>query len=167
MYHTIPGIYKITCVVENKSYIGSSINIIQRLTTHKAQLKYNKHENRFLQTLYNNYGINSFQFVTLEIVWNMYLLISIEDRWIEEYKAELVNIKDKSTRPKKEYLFDYYERLEASIEYSYYELVKVKKYKDEYLIKLLNRDKSDEERINILQKDKEILDKYIIMKYYT
>lgn len=56
------GVYKITCLANNRVYIGSSNNIHRRIIEHKSDLKLNKHHNRFLQKDYNKYGLSAFQF---------------------------------------------------------------------------------------------------------
>lgn len=43
------GIYKIINVVNNKLYIGSAVNISGRFSTHKNQLKNEKHHSIVLQ----------------------------------------------------------------------------------------------------------------------
>ncbi len=60
------GIYKIINLVNNKIYIGSSINISVRITSHKNTLKNNKHCNHYLQRSYNKYGKENFKFELIE-----------------------------------------------------------------------------------------------------
>ena len=60
------GIYKITCTINNRIYIGSSMNIQQRWTTHKRELNNNEHDNMFLQRDWNRYGEENFTFEILE-----------------------------------------------------------------------------------------------------
>ncbi len=58
----IIGIYKITFLPNNMPYIGQSIDILERFTAHKSQLKTNKHWNLKLQRFYNKYGKSNFSF---------------------------------------------------------------------------------------------------------
>lgn len=58
------GVYKIEC--NNKIYIGSSVNILNRWTNHKSNLKNNKHPNAYLQNLYNKYGKDKFIYSIIE-----------------------------------------------------------------------------------------------------
>ena len=60
------GIYKITNIVNNKFYIGSAKNILARFANHKSTLKYNKHNNEYLQLSYNKYGVDNFKYDILE-----------------------------------------------------------------------------------------------------
>jgi group I intron endonuclease len=61
------GIYKITNLVNNKCYIGSSAtNLKQRWRAHKASLNANKHWNILLQRSWNKYGADQFRFEVLE-----------------------------------------------------------------------------------------------------
>lgn len=62
---SISGIYMITC--NNKSYIGSSVNIYLRMLEHRSYLRGNRHGNRYLQNCYNKYGENSLEIKILEI----------------------------------------------------------------------------------------------------
>lgn len=60
------GIYKITCTVTGKFYIGSSVNLKRRKFWHFCQLKNNKHDNFHLQAAYQKYGKEAFIFEVLE-----------------------------------------------------------------------------------------------------
>jgi len=60
------GIYKITNIITNKSYIGSSINITSRWYHHKTALKFNKHHSKKLQRSYNIHGKDNFKYEIIE-----------------------------------------------------------------------------------------------------
>ena len=45
---TVSGIYCIINLKNGKRYIGSSKNVRQRLWSHRAELRHNKHENPHL-----------------------------------------------------------------------------------------------------------------------
>jgi len=61
-----PGIYKITCTANGKVYIGQSTNVSRRLTSHKYNLKNNKHTNTPLQNSFNKYGLKAFTWEPIE-----------------------------------------------------------------------------------------------------
>jgi group I intron endonuclease len=69
------GIYKITNLVNNKCYIGSSKNYRQRFGQHRHMLLYNNHCNKHLQSSYNKYGVINFKFELLELVTEEELII--------------------------------------------------------------------------------------------
>lgn len=54
------GVYCILNIKNNKKYIGSSINIWQRLQKHFSLLRKNKHENIILQNSFNKNGEESY-----------------------------------------------------------------------------------------------------------
>ena len=60
------GVYKIINKINGKMYIGSSINILQRWSKHKALLRYNKHSNKHLQNSWNKHGEEAFEFSIIE-----------------------------------------------------------------------------------------------------
>lgn len=86
----ICGIYCIRNMVNNKKYIGSSIDINSRWSYHKKVLKINKHDNPYLQSSWNKYGKNNFDFSIVEdceqdISEDM--LIIKEQTWINYYRS--------------------------------------------------------------------------------
>lgn len=62
----VSGIYCIENKINNKTYIGSSKNLYQRLLKHFALLRYDKHENAHLQSAWNKYGEENFEWFILE-----------------------------------------------------------------------------------------------------
>lgn len=60
------GIYCIINTVNQKRYIGSSLNCYLRLMDHRAELRHNVHSNSHLQNAWNKYGENNFQYYILE-----------------------------------------------------------------------------------------------------
>lgn len=76
----ISGIYTITCIINNKYYVGYSKNIHRRFSIHKSYLKSNKHDNQFLQNAWNKYGEKNFVFEILEECEEEYLN-SLEHYW--------------------------------------------------------------------------------------
>jgi group I intron endonuclease len=56
------GIYKITNLVNNRYYIGSSLDIKRRWDTHRRMLNKNNHHNDFLQKSWNKHGGDNFKF---------------------------------------------------------------------------------------------------------
>jgi len=62
------GIYKIINIVNNKIYIGSSVNLKSRKYNHFDDLSKNKHKNRHLQSSYNKYRKENFKFEIIEYI---------------------------------------------------------------------------------------------------
>lgn len=60
------GVYKITNVINNKCYVGSSQNVLRRWSEHKRELLNNRHHSIILQRSYNKYGLTNFVFKVLE-----------------------------------------------------------------------------------------------------
>lgn len=80
------GIYKITNIVNNKVYVGSSKSINRRKYQHFYLLKNNKHKNLYLQFSYNKYGKSSFIFELLEKC-DINQLSLKEEYWIKYYNS--------------------------------------------------------------------------------
>lgn len=83
----IMGIYKITCLENNKVYIGQSKNTTKRLLEHRRLLKSDNHYNKHLQKSWNKYGEDNF---TFEIIVEVFLksdLDKLEQFYIDKYKS--------------------------------------------------------------------------------
>lgn len=83
----ISGVYMIFNLLNEKSYIGSAINIRKRITQHKSRLRNNKHDNRYLQKAWLKYKEINFIFVKLEDT-SIQNLIDREQFWINSLKPE-------------------------------------------------------------------------------
>ena len=81
-----PGVYQIKNKIDGKSYIGSSINVKNRLYKHLWMLKNDKHDNTYLQNAYNKYGNESFEFQILELCDESNLILT-ENKYIELYET--------------------------------------------------------------------------------
>lgn len=62
-----PGLYTITCLKNNKIYIGQSSNVLSRLGRHADNLENNRHDCLELQKDFNKFGKIFFKFESLEI----------------------------------------------------------------------------------------------------
>ncbi len=60
------GIYQIENIINEKIYIGSSIDIEKRIYKHLWLLRNNHHDNNHLQNSYNEHGEENFEFSVLE-----------------------------------------------------------------------------------------------------
>ena len=59
------GIYLITNTVNDKIYVGQTVDIEDRWGNHKARLNGGYHNNKHLQRSWNKYGSDSFSFTVL------------------------------------------------------------------------------------------------------
>jgi len=62
----IVGIYKITNLINGKTYIGQTVNYRKRKTSHYSKLKQGKHHNEHLQMAFNKYGESAFKIELLK-----------------------------------------------------------------------------------------------------
>ncbi len=62
----IIGVYCIYNKISGKVYVGSSIEVITRIGNHFWWLLNNKHKNIHLQSAYNKYGKENFEYIILE-----------------------------------------------------------------------------------------------------
>jgi len=94
------GIYKITCLNNNKVYVGSSSNIEMRWHRHRSNFKYNR-ANPIIQNSFNKYGLDSFKFDVIEEC-DVSNLIDREQFYADKYRnegIELFNIGDFVANP--------------------------------------------------------------------
>lgn len=74
------GVYIIINTKTQKFYIGSSVNMYNRIHEHIHNLRFRKHHNQHLQSSFNKYGIDAFTIIP-------YLFCNKESRIEEEQKA--------------------------------------------------------------------------------
>lgn len=80
----LSGIYKITNLVNNKSYVGSAVNLKLRLQKHYYELNKGVHSNEYLLRSFNKYGNDNFNIEILEIFEKIdyKLLLKLEKEYI-------------------------------------------------------------------------------------
>lgn len=88
MKSNISGIYCIISKLNNKKYVGQSINIGRRWGEHLAALKKNKHHSQHLQNHFNKYGIEDLTFEVLEEVVDLNLLTDKEQYYMDLLKPD-------------------------------------------------------------------------------
>jgi group I intron endonuclease len=82
------GIYMIENVHNGKLYIGSSVDVEDRLRHHRLSLLHGKHKNNKLQNSFNKHGDELFKFYAVEIVEDLNKLRHIEQWWIDQFSPE-------------------------------------------------------------------------------
>lgn len=75
-------IYQILNLVNEKFYIGHSQDYDIRWWEHERKLKVNKHDNYHLQSAWNKYGKEAFEFILIELVEEKDMLLR-EQFWID------------------------------------------------------------------------------------
>ena len=79
------GIYIITCTVNGKIYIGSSVNIKRRWSQHVSDLKTRTHDNCYLQNAWNRHGEKAFKIDALELC-DKSILVEREQFYLDTMK---------------------------------------------------------------------------------
>jgi group I intron endonuclease len=77
------GIYKILCLSDGKSYIGSAKNLSKRWWTHRRALNRKQHGNIHLQHAWDKYGASNFEFSVVEQVEDLNYLVITEQHWLD------------------------------------------------------------------------------------
>lgn len=83
----IQGIYKIRNILNNKIYIGRSLNIEKRFREHKHVEKAKVPHSYPIARAINKYGIINFEFIIIEVVTDYLKLDERELYWIKYYKS--------------------------------------------------------------------------------
>lgn len=60
------GVYKIRCLINDRCYVGSSVDVVKRLYNHHWHLIHGKHPNQKLQRAWNKHGALNFEFSVVE-----------------------------------------------------------------------------------------------------
>ena len=83
------GIYRIRNIINNKCYIGQSINLYRRKNNHFCNLRNNRNKNRHLQNSYNKYGEENFVFEILIYCEPIKKELTKYERFFDNYYKEL------------------------------------------------------------------------------
>lgn len=81
------GIYRIVNTVNQKSYIGKSVDIERRWSDHRRQFRKGKHFNGHLQRSWDKYGEQAFLFEILEVVPERSSLGKQEAYWCRQFDS--------------------------------------------------------------------------------
>lgn len=84
------GIYKIENIINNKVYIGSSIDIEKRFYKHLWMLRKGVHDNNYLQNSFNEHGEENFKFSIIESC-SEDMLIKMENFFLNLLNSSHVN----------------------------------------------------------------------------
>jgi group I intron endonuclease len=82
------GIYVLLNCVNHNCYIGSTVNLLRRKNEHFRHLRAGKHSNAHLQSAYDLYGPDVFQFHVLEHVSHVEDLLTREQHFLDTRKPE-------------------------------------------------------------------------------
>jgi group I intron endonuclease len=95
------GIYKIINVVNNKFYVGSTVNMSRRRARHFSELRNNRHNNKYLQAAWNKYGEKAFIFVIVNELDKGADILAAENVWLKEHvgKDYCYNLGTDATAP--------------------------------------------------------------------
>ena len=80
------GVYVIQCLASGKMYIGSSVDIADRLFRHRSQLRRGINPNHHLQAAFTTYGEATFTFSVLEFT-DASVRVERENYWIVHFNA--------------------------------------------------------------------------------
>ena len=84
---SVPGIYVIFRRGTEDCYVGQSVNIRNRWKTHRQDFKNHRHASRYMQRVFNKYGLDVFEFQLLETC-SVNQLTDREAFWIEKLKPK-------------------------------------------------------------------------------
>lgn len=82
------GIYSIINIINNKMYIGSTINFSNRWSRHRYNLNNTNHSNSHLRSSWLKYGPENFIFSVIEYVEDITQLELREQFWMDKFKPE-------------------------------------------------------------------------------
>jgi group I intron endonuclease len=97
------GIYKILNKINNKVYVGSATNIRKRWRDHKWYLNHNIHHNSHLQSAWNKYGAESFEFLIV-LECSVDILLAKEKEYTIKYNSLNNNYGYNVNEPRKIFL---------------------------------------------------------------
>lgn len=81
------GIYCITNRETGKIYIGSSVNMQKRFSSHRQDLRHGVHTNPYLQNSWSKYGEAAFDFSVIEVVSSRDDLTKTEQVYLDGFES--------------------------------------------------------------------------------
>lgn len=81
-------IYRIRNVVNNKFYVGSTINTESRFKAHRRRLRAGNHQSPHMQAAWNKYGEECFKFEVMMHIDDPAELLSVEQVWLDEHAGK-------------------------------------------------------------------------------
>lgn len=84
----LAGVYQIKNKINGHIYIGSSVNMVDRLWNHKTKLRNQTHKNPHLQAAWNKYGEENFEFTILETVQRREDAVKLEQKYIDTFNPD-------------------------------------------------------------------------------
>lgn len=86
-YENSSGIYAIENKINGKVYIGQTkMRFVKRYWHHCWKLSHNEHDNCYLQTDYDQFGADSFEFKILTVMDHTSNMDEMEQKWIAFYR---------------------------------------------------------------------------------
>lgn len=135
------GVYQIVNKINNKIYIGGTLDLRERFVNHISELRNNRHHSIKLQRAFNKYGIENFFFEVLEYCesdWN--IIEKIEQKHFDLYKnnfnSKTYNILKYSNRG---FSKKHSQETIAKIVSSMKNVKKICWFRDKKLVKVFNR----------------------------
>jgi hypothetical protein len=86
-YKEKSGIYKIVNLINNKVYIGSSVDLRKRSIHHRSHLKNGSSHCKYLQYAVNKYGIENFRIEIIKVVDDISLMREFEEYYINFFNS--------------------------------------------------------------------------------
>lgn len=101
------GIYRITNRETDKSYVGLSIFIDERINNHNAALRSGTHKNMELQKDWNKYGEDNFYFDVIDVIdsddYSRANLNKLETEYIKYFNENSYNIAKNNNKKKEKH----------------------------------------------------------------
>lgn len=85
----VAGVYELVCTETGEKYVGSTKGLKPRLSAHFSQLKRKVHPNARLQSLYDEYGRESFAWYLLEAIDDKDTRLDVEQAYIDSGEYDL------------------------------------------------------------------------------
>lgn len=86
-YKNKSGIYKIVNLINNKIYIGSTIDLRRRSINHRSCLKNGNSHSLYLQRAINKYGIDNFRIEVIKLIDDISLVREFEEFYINFFDS--------------------------------------------------------------------------------